>query len=92
MQTRIAFADLPRDQQLCLVTAVRCNGLSRCAMGWVGRHHHAHEGSSVHLIQPVAGLARRGLLTLCDGVGAALPTDDGIAVFNGVAAERAVHA
>jgi hypothetical protein len=88
MQTRITLAELPRVQQLCLTTAVRCNGLVARKVGWVGMHHHDSEGCSVHLAGPVAGLSRRGLLTISQRGGYATPTDDGIAVVNGVAVER----
>ena len=46
-------------------------------------HHHDSEGCSVHLAGPVAGLSRRGLLTISQRGGYATPTDDGIAVVNG---------
>ena len=92
MQTRITLAELPRAQQLCLTTAVRCNGLVARKVGWVGLHHHDGEGCSVHLVGPVAGLARRGLLTISPGGGHATPTDDGIAVVNGVTVERELMA
>ncbi|WP_448482871.1 hypothetical protein [Pseudoxanthomonas mexicana] len=88
MQTRITLAELPRDQQRCLTTAVRCNGLTAKRVGWVGMHFHDSEGCSVHLAGPVAGLSRRGLLTISQRGGYATPTDDGIAVVNGVAVER----
>ena len=92
MQTRITLAELPRDQQRCLTTAVRCNGLTAKRVGWVGMHFHELEGYSIHLSGPVAGLARRGLLSISSAGGIARPTDDGIALINGVAVEREVRA
>jgi hypothetical protein len=88
MQIRIALAELPRDQQLCLTTAVRCNGLVARRVGWVGLYPHDGEGCSLHLAGPVAALSRRGLLTISQQGGYATPTDDGIAVVNGVTVER----
>ncbi|SOD53631.1 hypothetical protein [Pseudoxanthomonas wuyuanensis] len=92
MQTRITLADLPREQQLCLTTAVRCNGLVARKVGWVGVHFHDREGCAVHLSGPVAALVRRGLLQMSQAGSAASPTDHGIAVINGVAVAREVLA
>lgn len=92
MQTRITLTELPWAQQLCLTTAVRCNGLVARKVGWVGLQFHDSEGCSVHLSGPVAALSRRGLLAISQRGDYASPTDDGIAAVNGVTVEREVIA
>lgn len=92
MQTRISLADLPLDQQLCLRTAVRCNGLAISKVGFVGRLYAEGEYGNTYRSHIVAALSRRGLLEISPLGCAATPTSAGVAVIDGNVVAREVAA
>ncbi len=92
MRTRITLAELPLEQQKCLATAVQCNGMTARRVEWVGLNYHDQAPIAAYNAVHVAALARRGLFRLSDSGLHAWPTDDGIALINGVTVDREVQA